>query len=400
MTLDTGINTGLTAYGTLAAKIRDAIREGVYRPGQLIGSEHGLAREESISRMTVRRASELLINEGLLERRPGKGLYVSSRGAGTRSVQVIAGNLKWEPSVQVARGVQSLARELGVEVHLYDAQGDMELDLERLRRLPESGGDGAVIVSLHNCEFNEVVYQLKASGFPFVLVDQRLREINVPSVLADNYSGGFQVGQELLRLGHRRIAFIGDLVAATVQDRLNGLRDAMADAGLPLPRSHVTDLLTVVDRMGDWSEQIDASVRRLMAEAVPPTAIFCSCDGVARPAYRTLAAMGLRVPQDVSVVGFDDDPIAEWLSPPLTSVRQPFHEMGRVAIEVLSRQMDDPNLPAEHLVMPVELIRRGSTAAAPRTPVSLLRTGNAAGGLICRANDTASADSRSLSSWS
>lgn len=365
MTVDTGTHTGPSAYAMLAEKIRMAIRDGTYRPGQLIGSEHGLAREESISRMTVRRASELLINEGLLERRPGKGLYVRARHVETRVVQVVAGNLHWEPSVQAARGVQSLAKTHNIEVQLYDAHGDMDLDLEMLRRLPDGRAQGAVIVSLHNSAFNEAVYQLKARGFPFVLVDQRLRDIDVSSVLADNYAGGYQVGQELVRLGHRNIAFIGDLVAATVQDRLNGLRDAMADAGLPLPRTHVQDLLTVSDRMGDWSGQIDQCVRALMNGPSRPTAIFCSCDGVARPAYRTLAAMGISVPGDVSIVGFDDDPIAEWVSPPLTTVRQPFHEMGRVAIELLCRQMDHPEQPAEHQVLPVELIRRGSTAPPP-----------------------------------
>lgn len=363
MTLDTGTHTSSSTYVLLAEKIRSAIKAGSYRPGDLIGSEHGLARDESISRMTVRRASELLIHEGLLERRPGKGLYVTSRTVKTRSVQVIAGNLQWEPSVQVARGVQSRARVGRLDIQLYDAHGDMELDLQKLRGLPESGADGAVIVSLHNPAFNEAVYQLKAGGFPFVLVDQRLREIDVSSVQSDNYAGGFQVGQELLRLGHRRIAFVGDLIAATVQDRLNGLRDALAEAGVALPRSMVADLLTVVDRMGDWSVQIDQGVRRLMTGDTPPTAIFCSCDGVARPAYRTLAALGISVPGAVSVVGFDDDPIAQWLSPPLATVRQPFHEMGQVAADLLCRQMDDPSLAAEHPVLPVELIRRESMAA-------------------------------------
>ena len=115
--------------------------------------------------------------------------------------------------------------------------------------------------------------------------------------------------------------------------------------------------------MGDWSNDVARAVHQIMGDRRPPTAIFCSCDAVARLAYRTLSTMGLSVPADVSVVGFDDDPLAEWLSPGLTTVRQPFHDMGEAAIELLCNRMDDPHSPVEHRVLPVQVIRRGSVAA-------------------------------------
>ena len=103
----TGTKPGPTIYEALADRLRQSIRGGVYASGQLLGSEYELARREGISRMTVRRASELLVHEGLIERRPGKGLYVRSAGVSTRMIQMIAGNLQWEPSLQVARGAQA-----------------------------------------------------------------------------------------------------------------------------------------------------------------------------------------------------------------------------------------------------------------------------------------------------
>src|SRR5690606_19733286 len=183
------------------------------------------------------------------------GLYVrggESASQRLRTVQVIAGNLSWEPSLQVSRGVQAMARGERFQVQLYDAHGDAESDLEMLHQLPDGQAKGAVIVSLHSPEFAEAVCWLKTTGFPFVLVDQRMRDIEVSSVVADNYDGGYQVGRMLVELGHRRIAFMGDLVAATVQDRLAGLRDAIADAGLPFEPSFVVDLPTGDDRLGDW----------------------------------------------------------------------------------------------------------------------------------------------------
>ncbi len=350
-------------YMALADRLRSAIQSGQYRPGDLIGSEHELARAESISRMTVRRASELLVNEGYLERRPGKGLYVCHRPASAVGlIQVIAGNLTWEPCLQVARGVQTAARERGVQVQLYDAHGDEELDMQVMRELPKGPAKGAVIISTHSSAFNEAMFGLKTSGFPFVLVDQRLHDIEVPSVVSDNYDGGHQVARLLVENGHRRIAFIGDLVASTVQDRLDGLRDGLGDAGLPFDRGLVCDLVVDQDRLGDWSSRVESAFSQLMSQSNPPTAVFCSCDAVARSVYRAAGKLGVRIPEDVSVVGFDDDPLAEWLTPALTSVRQPFREMGRRAVELLGARLADPNKEIEHSVLPVELISRASVS--------------------------------------
>jgi DNA-binding LacI/PurR family transcriptional regulator len=354
-------------YTTLAQQLRRAIEEREFLPGQLIGSEKELARRQGISRVTVRKASELLVNEGLIERRPGKGLYVRlNHHVTTQLVQVVVGDLRWEPCLQVASGVKMAAKAAGMQMQLYDAQGDEETDLEMIRQLPETSARGAVIVSFHSKLLNGELYALQAKGFPFVLVQQRLRDIEVPSVMVDNASGGYEVGRTLVEAGHRRIGFIGDLFADTVSERLAGLRDAMGDAGLPFDRSLVSDLLEEQNRLGDWSPRVEQCVNDVMGRANPPTALFCSCDAVARSAYRALANLGLKVPDDVSIAGFDNDPLAEWLAPGLTTVRQPFREMGHAAIELLCRRIEDPNAAVEHRVMPVQLVQRGSVAAPPR----------------------------------
>jgi DNA-binding LacI/PurR family transcriptional regulator len=353
-------------YEALADRIRQSVRDGQFAAGDLIGSEYELARQEKISRMTVRRASELLVEEGLLERRPGKGLYVRGHGVTTRTVQMIVGNLQWETSAQIARGAQLAAKERGIQMQLYDAHGDSASDVAIVRQLPETQSRGAVIVALHNVAFNEAVYQLKVQGYPFVLVDERLQDIDVPSVRSDNYDGGYQAGRALLQLGHRQLAFLGDMDATTVRARLEGFRDAIADAGVPFNRSLQVDLnIAEHDRLGEWSDRVEAAVADLIGRPTPPTAVFCSCDAVARAAYRTLQRSALRVPEDVSIVGFDDDPIAEWLSPGLTTVRQSFADLGRVAMEMLWKRMESPHGPVEHRVLPVQLIQRGS--AAPLT---------------------------------
>lgn len=367
----TGISPGIREpiYTSLAHRLRQEIRDGHYEPGQMLGSEHALAKKESISRMTVRRASEVLVREGLLERRPGKGLYVRSDEVTTREIQIVAGNLQWEPSLQASRGAQSIAWGLGIKTQLYDAHGDVEADLAMLRGLPRSQADGAIIVSLHSKAFNETIYELKRQGFPFVLVDQKLHDIDVASVTADNYSGGYQAGQRLIEAGHRRVAFMGDFVATTVRDRLAGFRDAVMDAGLPLDRSLLLDLGEdqSEDRLRDWSVSTEQCTRTLMRTTNPPTGIFFSCDAVARSGCRALQAMGFRVPEDVSIIGFDDDPLCQWMTPKLTSIRQPFFEMGKVALEMLNDVMAEPTRSLQNRVMPVKLVDRDSVAPPPAT---------------------------------
>src|SRR4051812_3402567 len=203
-------HTGLL-YRELADGLRRSIAAGEFRPGERFASEHDLSRRRKLSRVTVRRASDLLVAEGLLERRPGKGLFVRRRERRLGLVHVVAGDLAWQPCLAAARGVQAAARAAGAQALLLDAHGSVDADLELTRALPDGPADGAIIVSVHAPAFSEALCALKLRGFPFALVDQRLRDVAVPSVTADNREGGRMVGAELLGLGHRRIAFLGDL---------------------------------------------------------------------------------------------------------------------------------------------------------------------------------------------
>ncbi len=377
----TGINNlrqdsarqGTSVYATVAEKLRQVIRDGGYQPGNLIGSEKGLAREQGVSRMTMRRASEILINEGLVERRPGKGLFVCSKddAAHISQIQVIAGSLAWEPSLQVSRGIQAMAGKMRILVQFYDAHGNTDLDLEMLRQLPQGNARGAVIMSLHSPAFNDAVCRLAATGFPFVLADQRMRDLNIPSVTADNYNGGYQAAQHLISLGHTRIAFAGDLNATTVEDRLSGMRDAIADAELPFIRSLVIDVSQDKADVDKWIEFSESAIRELLSRPERPSAIVCSCDAVAYAAVKAAGALGIAVPDDLSVIGYDDSPLAHMVTPALTTIRQPFEQMGHAALELLikqtSRQAADHS-PAAHRVLPVELIMRQSTGKAKKSP--------------------------------
>lgn len=355
------MNGHLPPHAALTARLRERIGAKALPPGAWIGTEVALAEENGISRMTARRAVQTLVDEGLVERRPGRGVFVRGGGAPARTMRFVAGNLLWEPAVRVAQAVQEGAPAAGFEVSVFDGRGDLASVVAEVRALPSSGSAGAVVMSQHAPEFNAALASLVAAGFPFVVVDQALVDLPGASVASDNRAGGRLAAEALLAAGHRRLAFLGDLAADTTAERAQGAADACAEALVPPPA-----VLDIPDqRFDDWEPSIVAHVEDLLGTRPRPTALVCSCDAVARIAYRALAERGVDVPRKMSVTGFDDDPIAEWVSPALTTVRQDFSEMGRRALALLAERLADPTAAPRHEAVPVSLVSRASVARPP-----------------------------------
>ncbi len=361
----------------LAAKLRREIDAKRFRPGDFVITERALARREGIDRNIVHKAVNALVREGRLERRPGKGVYVPGAVDGwrqaastSRLVHVLVADLAANMCVEIARGIKQAGLSAGVRIQVHDAHGSLESDLQVLRKLPETAVHGAIIDSVHHPRFAEVLYELHAARYPFVLVDETLRDLQVPSVVADNYRGGYLAGRALMDRRHRRIAFTGFLGADTVRARLEGLRDAMAEAGVALDRSLVVPVrlepVEILELPADQATEIERAVREILERPDRPTAIFFSTDLFMPQAYRAIRGLGLRIPDDVSVVGFDGDPLCRLLSPTLATVRQPAREMGKVAMEMLLALMDGRR-------------DEGVVNRAARTPVAV-RDGSKANG--------------------
>jgi LacI family transcriptional regulator len=202
--------------------------------------------------------------------------------------------------------------------------------------------------------------QLRSGGIPLVVVDPvNPPPPDLPSVGATNWAGGLAATEHLLSLGHRHIGAIagpGDYLCSRA--RIDGYRSALDRAGLRFVPALV--------RHGDF--QHEGGFRRggelldLDAGAGRPTAIFAGSDQQALGVYEAARQRGLRVPQDLSVVGFDDLPVTRWVSPPLTTIRQPLAEMGRTAAHMLGDLIDGVPLRSRRVELSTELIVRESTA--------------------------------------
>ena len=348
-------------YRRVSSRLKGYVESERLNPGDFVGSEHKLCKEYNVSRVSVRKAVDTLVAEGLLERQAGKGLFVREKTNNGVFIQVVVSNLADDLIVQAIRGIQAEAVKSGTHINIYEAHRSFEDTIKVLSQLPESPFKGSIICNFYHEGIAELIYDLKKAKYPFVLFDGCMRDIKINSVRSDNYDGGYRVGKKLVELGHSRIAFVGPLKALTVYNRLTGLRDAVRDAGVAFDKSLVKDM-DCDETQEDWSLETDRHTVEVMNEPHRPTAIVYSCDAVAVHGYQKLTSMGFRVPDDVSVVGFDDNPVAKMLHPALTTVRQDADEMGRTAYRLLMRQLTHGNGRPEDVVLPVEFIARKSVA--------------------------------------
>ncbi|HSN77579.1 MAG TPA: LacI family DNA-binding transcriptional regulator, partial [Anaerolineae bacterium] len=193
---------------------------------------------------------------------------------------------------------------------------------------------------------------------PTVYVGARPREEAVDSVALDDEGAAVAATEHLLALGHRRIGMVcGPMSEDCSQDRLAGYQAALTAAGQPIDPCLIDE--------GDWSATSGyQAFQRLAQLPEPPTAVFAQNDRMAIGVLRALREVGLRVPAELAVIGFDDMPLASYFDPSLTTMRQDLVEIGRQAAQLLIRAVENPNAQRQHLRLPAELIIRESTGVA------------------------------------
>jgi LacI family transcriptional regulator len=234
-----------------------------------------------------------------------------------------------------------------------------EREVTLLDRLMHGTTDGAILLLPE--ETSEELTLLQEQRFPFVVVDPRVQlDEGIPSVTAAHASGAKRVTEHLLSLGHRRIAAItGPEGWVATEERRNGYHAALAAAAIiPDPS---------LEMASNWmiSGGYEAGAA-LLEKPDPPTAIFAFNDNLAIGAMRAARARGLRVPEDLSIVGFDDTEEAAIVTPALTTVRQPLAEMGRMAVSLLVRLLDKQRVEALRVELATRIVVRESTAPPAR----------------------------------
>ena len=257
-------------------------------------------------------------------------------------------------STELLKGAADALRGTGFELVVYSAGGrtgdPQGWEHRYLTRLSGTLVDGALLVT-------PAVDLEGQPGTPVVAVDPHTGRSPLPTVDSDNLHGGQLATEHLISLGHRRIALLtGREDLKSAQQRETGYRRALAGAGVPVDESLI--------RRGDYDHDIAAaSARELLSGPDRPTAVFAANDITAIATIETAVELGLRVPEDLSVVGFDNIPESALCTPPLTTVQQPIREMGHRAITLLVRLINGETPDETHITLGTELIVRHSARA-------------------------------------
>jgi LacI family transcriptional regulator len=302
-----------------------------------------------VSPKTRERVEELLRRHGYRRR--------SARSRDRASlIDLVFNDLDSPWAVEIIRGVEDVAHAEFVGTVVSAIHRKTRSARQWLQNLRARASDGVILVA--SAPDPQLQAELDRLNVPTVVVDPvGSPALEVPTIGATNWAGGLSATEHLLSLGHRRIGLIaGPRLLRCSRARLDGYR-----AGLEAADLEIDDTLVY---QGDFYHQSGfEGANALLDHADPATAIFASSDQMAFGVYEALRQRRLRVPEDISVVGFDDLPEARWSSPPLTTVRQPLAEMGRLAARTVLRLAQGETVESPRVDLATELIVRDSTAA-------------------------------------
>jgi LacI family transcriptional regulator len=254
---------------------------------------------------------------------------------------------------EIVRGIDAELGLAGYDLMLYTTHRTAVKEAGYVANLAQGMVDGLLLVLPRNP--SDYVGTLTRREFPFVLIDHQGTGKDCPAVGATNWQGAYNATEYLIKLGHKRIGFItGSLDLGAAVDRLDGYKSALRTHHIPIDSCLVYE--------GTFFQPDGyAGATCLLDSDLHPTAIFASNDVMAMGAMDAVRSRGLRIPEDISIVGFDDIPQAESVRPALTTVRQPLEQMGRVATQMLLDMLKNPEIEPNRIELPTELIIRSST---------------------------------------
>src|SRR5216683_488786 len=354
----------------LMTYFRERIRDGRLPAGTRLPADGELAAKYQISRDTVRQALALLVNEGLIERVQGRGTFVSqpaSNGSPVTQLKqkqvglVLNRTLRTQVNMNLLVGVEQAAKSHGYSVSFTYAEGNQEQQARDIARLRANHVLGMIIYLTGDSTHDASIQQLQADHVPIVLIDRYFPGLAIDYVGLDNVGGGYRATEHLLILGHRRIGFIFSyeetLQTTSVYERWQGYCKALQKYGVPY------DETLVVPDLRQLQTGTHEGLVEFLQRPDRPGAIFAVNDYVALDVLQAAKAIHLRIPEDLAVVGFDDEEFAAHVNPPLTTIVQQSIDIGlRAGALLISRIEGIVGVP-KHIELPTNLIIRESCGA-------------------------------------
>lgn len=272
----------------------------------------------------------------------------------TKTIGLLIPTIKNSVFAESTRGVQDFAAERQNQVVLGNTYYRYEQEEKLIKTLLEKRVDGLIITTTN--PKGSILATLVAEGTPFVLLYSTLKSGAMSAVGIDNYRGGYLATEHLLRLGHQRIGMVAGSFAMSDRSlhRWHGYKQCLKKYDIPYDK----DLLTQTDYSLPGGKE---AAQKLLSLDSPPTALFCSNDTLALGAMKGAREMGLSLPEELSIVGFDDIRIASYIVPELTTVYQPAYEMGKLGAQLLFDLMEKRQIKPVQKMLDASLVVREST---------------------------------------
>jgi DNA-binding LacI/PurR family transcriptional regulator len=280
-----------------------------------------------------------------------KGLR--SRSTKTIGVIIPAYNIPFY-SIAIC-GIQDYAMKMSYNVMVCHSNEQYETEIKNVEALLNANVEGIIISVARDTEKNEHIRKLKRKGIPLVLFNRVIENFKASKVVVNDYYGALNMVNYLIKTGCRKIAHIsGPHNLLLSSNRKEGYLDALKNAGIKIEENMTIE--------GDFTIQSGMDcTRKFLENNIEIDAIFAVCDAAAFGAMKVLKEKGLKIPEEISVAGFTNEPMAELVEPALTTVKQPIYEIGETASKLLFAQLEDPELPAELCVLETTIEVRDST---------------------------------------
>ncbi|UOF90347.1 LacI family transcriptional regulator [Fodinisporobacter ferrooxydans] len=254
---------------------------------------------------------------------------------------------------ELSRSIEDHGRELGFNLLMCNTDNNPDTEEMYLSLLKQKSVDG-IIIGTTTKNYN-LLRELQKEHFPIALIAQDIPELMLDVVTVDDFLGGYMATSHLVSLGHEKIGCIlGTLARTSEKYRYQAYRQVLEENGLDFDEDFVMHT--------DYSmEDSKRAALELLRSPKRPTAVFANYDSLAIGVYQAAKELGLKIPEDISVIGFDNTILASIVDPPLTTIAQPIHEMGQQVMDLLVQEIEGRKNTKRRLVLPPELIIRNST---------------------------------------
>ncbi len=311
----------------------------------------GKAKEHRISDETAKQVIELSKRKNFTPNAIARGLRLLK----THTIGLLIPDISNPFFAGLARNVTEGLHRHGYSIILCDSQDDLAMERQLLDLLWSRQVDGMIIAPVGQQASH--VADLARMPKPVVMVDRFFSDLKIPYVSSDNFLGAKQAMECFFENGHRKIACLKGLSgSAPAEERLRGYRQALSQHGLEVDESLIRG-----DAFGEQSGYVETKL--LLKRRRDFTGIFAMSNLIASGALTALEEEGVRVPEDISLIAFDEQPYLSHFNPPLTTIAQPVERIGDTVVKILLSQMKSPDQPqTEGILLPTSLVRRKSVA--------------------------------------